>query len=87
MTEDVPLGRDKVPLVGIRMKAPFERPAEVLAMSSDTKEDLVALEKVAMRAIEDVGGEAFALQKVMSPRMSTGTVILEPSEDPSVEET
>ncbi|OAE18878.1 hypothetical protein AXG93_3022s1020 [Marchantia polymorpha subsp. ruderalis] len=65
MTEDVPLGRDKVPLVGIRMKAPFERPAEVLAMSSDTKEDLVALEKVAMRAIEDVGGEAFALQKVL----------------------
>ncbi|OAE26578.1 hypothetical protein AXG93_269s1030 [Marchantia polymorpha subsp. ruderalis] len=85
MTEEVPPGGDKVPSVGIRMKAPLERP--VLAVSSDTEEDPVALEKVAERVVEDVVGEAFAPQKVVSPRTSIRTVILEPGENPSAEET
>ncbi|OAE22851.1 hypothetical protein AXG93_4703s1010 [Marchantia polymorpha subsp. ruderalis] len=33
------------------------------SVSDDTEEDLVALDKVAKRAVEDVGGEAFAPQK------------------------
>ncbi|OAE29941.1 hypothetical protein AXG93_773s1820 [Marchantia polymorpha subsp. ruderalis] len=69
------------------MNASLEKPAEVLAVSSDTKEDTVALEKVVERVVEDVVGEAFAPQKVVSPRTSTGTVTLESGEDPLAEET
>ncbi|OAE22617.1 hypothetical protein AXG93_169s1000 [Marchantia polymorpha subsp. ruderalis] len=87
MTEEVPPGRNKVPLAGIRMKAPFERPVEVLAVSSDIEADPMALEKVAERTVEDVVEEAFAPQKVVSPRTSTRMVILEPSKDPLAEET
>ncbi|OAE23317.1 hypothetical protein AXG93_3390s1020 [Marchantia polymorpha subsp. ruderalis] len=57
MTEEVPPGQDKVPLASIRMKTPFKRLDEVLAMSSDNEEELVALKKVVERAVEDVGGE------------------------------
>lgn len=63
------------------MKAPLERPVKVLAVSSDTEEDPVALKKVVKRAVEDVGAEAFAPQKVRSPWTSTGTVILESGKD------
>ncbi|OAE26700.1 hypothetical protein AXG93_4427s1000 [Marchantia polymorpha subsp. ruderalis] len=56
-------------------------------VSSDIENDPVALEKVAERAVEDVEEEAFAPQKVMSSQTSIGTVILEPGEDPLVEET
>ncbi|OAE32621.1 hypothetical protein AXG93_4293s1010 [Marchantia polymorpha subsp. ruderalis] len=51
------------------------------------EEDLVALKKVVERVVEDVVEEVFAPQKVLSPQMSTGTVILEPGQDPLVEET
>lgn len=86
MTEDVPPRRDQVTSAGIRMRVPLETPADVLAMSSDTEEDPVALEKVVERIVEDVVGETAAPQKVMSPRTSTGTVILETGEDPSAKE-
>ncbi|OAE33889.1 hypothetical protein AXG93_3037s1120 [Marchantia polymorpha subsp. ruderalis] len=54
MTKEVPPVRDKVSSADIRMKAPLERPVEVLAVSSDTKEDSMAVEKVAERVVEDV---------------------------------
>ncbi|OAE22734.1 hypothetical protein AXG93_2035s1150 [Marchantia polymorpha subsp. ruderalis] len=56
---------DEVPSADISMKTPLERTAEVLAVPSNTKEDLVALEKVIERAVEGVWGEACGLQKVL----------------------
>ncbi|OAE19891.1 hypothetical protein AXG93_1130s1440 [Marchantia polymorpha subsp. ruderalis] len=51
-------------LEGIRMKVPRERLAEVLTMSSDTKEKPVALEEVAAKAVEDVAIVKNGPQKV-----------------------
>ncbi|OAE18260.1 hypothetical protein AXG93_723s1120 [Marchantia polymorpha subsp. ruderalis] len=56
--KEVPAEKDlwtsAVPLVSIMMMVPLEKPYEVLAVSSDTEEDHLALEKVAERAVEDV---------------------------------
>lgn len=86
MTKEVPPRRDEVTSTVIRMKIPLERTAEVLAVSSDTEEDLVALEKVFERAVEGVGGEACVPQNVGSPRTFTRIVILEKGKDSSAEE-
>ncbi|OAE20448.1 hypothetical protein AXG93_913s1010 [Marchantia polymorpha subsp. ruderalis] len=86
MTEEVPPRRDEVSSAGIRMKTPLKRTAKVFAVSSDTKEDPTALEKIIESAVEDVSGEACEPQKVKSPRTSAGTVILETGKDPTAEE-
>ncbi|OAE29012.1 hypothetical protein AXG93_3036s1410 [Marchantia polymorpha subsp. ruderalis] len=54
MTEEVPIGRDQVTSAGTRMRVPLEMPAEVLAVSSDTEEDTLALQKIVERVVEDV---------------------------------
>lgn len=64
------------------MKVPREWAAEVLTMSSDTKEDPVALEEVAAKAVEDVAAAESGPQKVPSPRTSTDIVILETDDEP-----
>lgn len=84
--KEVPPERDQVPSAGIRIMVYVEKPAKVLAVSSDTEEDPLAMEKVTKRVVEDIVGEAVAPQKVVSPRTSTGTVILETGKDPSAEE-
>ncbi|OAE27172.1 hypothetical protein AXG93_4009s1020 [Marchantia polymorpha subsp. ruderalis] len=68
------------------MEVPLERAAEVLTLSSDTEEYLVALEEVAAKAVEDVAAAESEPQKVASPRTSTEIVILETGEEPSAEE-
>ncbi|OAE28922.1 hypothetical protein AXG93_1981s1000 [Marchantia polymorpha subsp. ruderalis] len=68
------------------MRVPVEKPAEVLVVSSDIEKDPMALEKIAERVVEDIVKKIAASQKVMSPQTSTGTVILETSEDPLAEE-
>ncbi|OAE20450.1 hypothetical protein AXG93_383s1000 [Marchantia polymorpha subsp. ruderalis] len=68
------------------MRAPQERAAEVLTVSSDIEKDPVALEEVAAKAVEDVKAAECGSQKVASPRTSTKTVILETGEEPSEEE-
>lgn len=55
-------------------------------MSSNTEEDLVVLEQVAAKAVEDVEAAESGSQKVASPRTFTGTVILKTGKDPSAEE-
>ncbi|OAE22084.1 hypothetical protein AXG93_3084s1000 [Marchantia polymorpha subsp. ruderalis] len=86
LTKEVPPRQDKVPLVGIQMRAPQERAAEVLVVSSDTEEDPVALEEVATKAVEDVEAVECEPHKVASHRTSTRTVILETGEESSAEE-
>ncbi|OAE35854.1 hypothetical protein AXG93_2354s1030 [Marchantia polymorpha subsp. ruderalis] len=83
MMEEVSQGQDQVTSAGIRMRVPSEKPAKVLAVSSDTKEDLVAMKTIVERVVEDVIGETAAPQKVVSSRTSTGTVILKSEKDPS----
>lgn len=56
-------------------------------MSSDTKEDPVALEEAAAKAVEDVAAAESEPQKVTSPRTSTDIIILEKGEEPSAGET
>lgn len=68
------------------MNTPLERIAKVLVVSSDIEKDLVFMEIVIEKAIENAGGEAYGPQKVRSPRTSTGRVILETGEDPSTQE-
>ncbi|OAE32243.1 hypothetical protein AXG93_1089s1080 [Marchantia polymorpha subsp. ruderalis] len=68
------------------MNTPLERIAKVLVVSSDIEKDLVFMEIVIEKAIENAGGEAYGPQKVGSPRTSTGRVILETGEDPSTQE-
>ncbi|OAE29486.1 hypothetical protein AXG93_1433s1040 [Marchantia polymorpha subsp. ruderalis] len=62
------------------------RTTQVLAVSSNTEEDLVVLEQVAAKAVEDVEAAESGSQKVASPRTFTGTVILKTGKDPSAEE-
>lgn len=52
--EDVPLNRRDVPVERTRPEEPRDQAAEVMTVSSDTEENLVALEEVAARAVEDV---------------------------------
>lgn len=56
MTVEVPLRQDEVSLASIMMKTPLKRTAEVLAVSSDTKEDIAAPHDVIERAVEGTGG-------------------------------
>lgn len=66
MTEEVTPRLDEVPLEGIQMKAPQERAAEVLRMSSNTEKYPMALEEVAAKAIEDVEAVECGPHKVAS---------------------
>ncbi|OAE29707.1 hypothetical protein AXG93_3884s1000 [Marchantia polymorpha subsp. ruderalis] len=87
LTEDVPLRPRDVPVESTRTEEPRDQVAEVLTVSSDTKEEPVALEEVAAKAVEDLAAAKSGPQKVTSPRTSTDTVILEKGEEPSTEET
>lgn len=68
LTEDVPLKRRDVLEERTRREQPRDQAAEVLTVSSETKEDLLALEEVAAKAVEDVAAAESELQKVTSPR-------------------
>ncbi|OAE34156.1 hypothetical protein AXG93_1593s1150 [Marchantia polymorpha subsp. ruderalis] len=68
------------------MKTPRKRNAELLVVSSDTKEDLADLEEVVAKVVEDVDVAECGPQKVASLQTSTGIVILETGEDTSAEE-
>ncbi|OAE30476.1 hypothetical protein AXG93_942s1190 [Marchantia polymorpha subsp. ruderalis] len=87
LTEDVPLKRRYVPEEKTQWEEPRAEAAEVLTVSSDTKEDPVALEEVAAKAVEDVAAAEGEPQKATSSWTSTDTIILEKSEEPSVEKT
>lgn len=86
MTEEETSRRDQVPLVEARVRVSLEKPAEVLTVSLDTEKDPMALEKIAKKVVEGVARETTTQQPITSPWTSTGTVILETGEDPSVEE-
>lgn len=87
LTEDVLLRQNEVLVESTRTKDPREEAVEVLTVSLDTEEDLVALEEVAAKAVEDVAAAKSGPQKVISPRTSTDTVILEMDEEPSADDT
>lgn len=67
------------------MRVPLEKPDEVLAVSSDTEDYHVALEKIAQRVVEDIVRETAPPQQVAKPRTSTRTFILKTDEDSSTE--
>ncbi|OAE22512.1 hypothetical protein AXG93_4855s1050 [Marchantia polymorpha subsp. ruderalis] len=62
MTKEVPTRRDQVTSAGTRVRVPLEKPAKVLAVSSNIEEDPVALEKIAEKIVENVVGETTAPQ-------------------------
>ncbi|OAE22019.1 hypothetical protein AXG93_4780s1000 [Marchantia polymorpha subsp. ruderalis] len=62
-------------------------PPRASKKDKDTEEDLVALKGVAVKAVEDVAAAESGLQKVVLPRTSTDTIMLETGEEPSAEET
>lgn len=68
------------------MRVPLEKPVEVMTVSSNTEEDLVALEKIAEKVVKDIVEDTAAPQKMVSPLTPTGTVILETDEDSLAEE-
>ncbi|OAE21824.1 hypothetical protein AXG93_1855s1050 [Marchantia polymorpha subsp. ruderalis] len=65
LTEDVPLKRRDVLEEKTRREEPRDQAAEVLTVSSETKQDLLALKEVAAKAVEDVAAAESEPQKVL----------------------